>query len=127
MTEDATERKPATVASESSNLESSTSPATGEDKEVATNQGNVNNPVVATGRSASLDPADDIVLGPGGQWGLPLERQPLREQLRNTDCITPKVAAWSLPTVQQPWEFSEITHHGRRKHRAQNRKKRMED
>lgn len=112
-----------TAASDSINVESNKPPATGEIKETSSKQGNTSIPSDLACSSASPDSGDGIVLGPGGQWGLQLERPPLREQLKNSDVITPKVAAWSLPTPQQQWEFSEITHHGRRKQRALNRKK----
>lgn len=118
-----TEPESVSVASEASNLESNNSFASGETKEGALLEGNANRLTDLTHQSTSKDTADDIVLGPGGQWGLQLERPPLREQLRNSDSITPKVAAWSLPTVKQQWDFSEITHHGRRKQRTLHRKK----
>lgn len=71
---------------------------------------------------------DDIVLGPGGHWGLQFDRCPLRVFGKDGDSLTPRVPAWSLPTLRQQWEFSEITHHGRKKQKSLNRKKkRTED
>lgn len=75
---------------------------------------------------------DRIVLGPGGQWGLPplMMHQERATSVTaasegangTTDPLAPKVAAWSLPTTSQPWQFSELTHHGRRKQKALHRK-----
>ena len=81
---------------------------------------------------------DDIVLGPGGQWGLIPERARLgpvtgfihpgvmtNKQAEFDDFLAPKAAAWSLPSPNaQKWEFSELTHHGRKKQKAQRRRER---
>lgn len=68
---------------------------------------------------------DNIVLGPGGQWGLQNDRttNALRIQDREAVDFAPRVAAWSLPTRSQQWEFSEITHHGRKKQKSLHRRK----
>ncbi|XP_057371090.1 serine/threonine-protein kinase/endoribonuclease IRE1-like [Daphnia carinata] len=71
------------------------------------------------------DTDDNIVLSPGGQWGLLNDRTSnvLRAQGREAADFAPRVAAWSLPTRSQQWEFSEITHHGRKKQKSLQRKK----
>lgn len=74
------------------------------------------------------DAEDNIVLGPGGQWGLQNDRQSLRmNQSRDSEGAVPRVPAWSLPTLRQQWEFSEITHHGRKKQKSLQRKKKKAD
>ncbi len=83
---------------------------------------------VATEVSFRENAEDNIVLGPGGQWGLQNDRQSLRmNQSRDTEGAVPRVPAWSLPTLRQQWEFSEITHHGRKKQKAQHRRKKKLD
>lgn len=71
------------------------------------------------------DTDDNIVLSPGGQWGLFNDRTSnvLRAQGREATDFAPRVAAWSLPTRSQQWEFSEITHHGRKKQKSLHRRK----
>ncbi len=66
---------------------------------------------------------DHIVLGPGGQWGLQNDRSTNSVRLRENEAFGPRVAAWSLPTLSQQWEFSEITHHGRKKQKSLHRRK----
>jgi hypothetical protein len=66
---------------------------------------------------------DNIVLGPGGQWGLQNDRSINSVRVRENEAFGPKVAAWSLPTLSQQWEFSEITHHGRKKQKSLHRRK----
>lgn len=69
---------------------------------------------------------EDVVLGPGGQWGLQADRL-LPARPANSDA-TPRVPAWSLPSTNQSWAFSEITHHGRKKPKSLQRKqKKMMD
>lgn len=73
---------------------------------------------------SSLYESDNIVLGPGGQWGLQNDRSSfVRNQNRPDESLAPRVPAWSLPTLRQQWEYSEITHHGRKRQKALNRKK----
>lgn len=70
---------------------------------------------------------DNIVLGPGGQWGLPYDHSMFRHSDKEGNSALPRVPAWSLPPTRQQWEFSEITHHGRKKHKSLNRKKKKGD
>ena len=72
---------------------------------------------------------DHIVLGPGGQWGLQNDRPSLRlnHGRDGEGTVVPRVPAWSLPTLRQQWEFSEITHHGRKKQKSLHRKKKKSD
>lgn len=88
--------------------------------------------------TATAEEKDDIVLGPGGQWGLMPERGRLGPATgfirpvvtkKEEDPLAPKVAPWSLPSPGQHWEFSELTNHGRKKQKAlqrRNRKKAAE-
>ncbi|EFX77192.1 hypothetical protein DAPPUDRAFT_305906 [Daphnia pulex] len=87
-------------------------------------------PAVSTGlieaaESSSQENSNDdhIVLGPGGQWGLQNDRSTNSVRVRENEAFGPRVAAWSLPTLSQQWEFSEITHHGRKKQKSLHRKK----
>ncbi len=88
------------------------------------------NPVVSTSIIAAAEASlqeigndDDIVLGPGGHWGLQNDRSTNSVRVRENEAFGPKVAAWSLPTLSQQWEFSEITHHGRKKQKSLHRRK----
>jgi hypothetical protein len=88
------------------------------------------NPAVSTGlvEAAELplqenSNDDHIVLGPGGQWGLQNDRSTNSVRVRENEAFGPRVAAWSLPTLSQQWEFSEITHHGRKKQKSLHRRK----
>lgn len=70
------------------------------------------------------DVDSQIVLGPGGQWGM--EKSEPKKLVLDTSVT--KVASWSLPSVgQQSWTYSEITHHGRRKQKLNHKKKRKEE
>ncbi len=70
---------------------------------------------------------EGIVLGPGSMWGRPFELKPMTEMFRpavkTNDMNAPVAAAWKLPSLSQPWKFSEIEHHGRRKKKAKKKKK----
>lgn len=88
------------------------------------------NPAVSTGlvEAAELplqenSNDDHIVLGPGGQWGLQNDRSTNSVRVRENEAFGLRVAAWSLPTLSQQWEFSEITHHGRKKQKSLHRRK----
>ena len=74
---------------------------------------------------------EDIVLGPGSMWGRPFELKPMTETFRpafkTNDANAPVAAAWKLPSLSQPWKFSEIEHHGRRKKKAKKKKKDGDD
>lgn len=79
------------------------------------------------GNVLPADPSDHIVLGPGGQWGIVHDYGASAHVKHNSESLAPRVPAWSLPTLRQPWEFSEITHHGRKKQKSFHRKKKKAD
>ena len=80
--------------------------------------------IIEEEHKCDIDADNQIILGPGGQWGL----GKLEPKKLVVDATTTKVAAWSLPSAGgQSWNFTEITHHTRKKQKLNHKKKKKQE